>query len=602
MDIISYIQIMIGMVLMWLWGRVLINNDIFSSFLAGAASAGCILSFTVRFIPIYTREILIVLVLLGLIKFLFDYKNKNFSVDFDLQILPVLLIISLFFRIFHYQNWLIESHDLFYFSPSIEMLNANYFGNIRVSYYYPYELASTHLLSSGFIASIGFVNLEPNLLYCLEIRYIVVIIFVANFLFKIYQRKRIKPWLYCIGVYFLFFIYGEEITYELLISSYIYVFLLFQIFLCSISNGKENETLFFAILLIAAKAPIFYIATCSSFYLWFRYKSIRFSPSTIFATTIVFLALLTMVIIPQSDERIIFSIVNPFNKIDLISFSGIYNWFMPDNFKLFIDNYIDITSIGMDKNWDFIDILKEKIVSVAFLGLLLIYLIIKYYLPFYYLNMKHNNKYNIFFIYMSVSLIGWITLRNGGVIAHQAHGYILASIVSFMFILYYSTKKTILYIILPIGLAYLLGNDFTKINSRILLGRKNGKFMKYNKKDLIIDNNEYYKPDRNGPYWKSEYKAMILGKRILADDILMLENRATKNFVLPGSDKKYSIDNLTLERLHTDGLPNTIIDQLNKIKDNVIIGDKRFETVLVRYLNENDILLYLDIIKYRARK
>ena len=151
---------MIGMVLMWLWGRVLINNDIFSSFLAGAASAGCILSFTVRFIPIYTREILIVLVLLGLIKFLFDYKNKNFSVDFDLQILPVLLIISLFFRIFHYQNWLIESHDIFYFSPSIEMLNANYFGNIRVPYYYPYELASNHLLPAGFISSIGFLNMK----------------------------------------------------------------------------------------------------------------------------------------------------------------------------------------------------------------------------------------------------------------------------------------------------------------------------------------------------------------------------------------------------------------------------------------------------------
>ena len=58
MTIFSYLQILLGFVSMWMWGRVLIKNDIFSSFLAGAVTAGCILSFSVRFIPIYTREIL----------------------------------------------------------------------------------------------------------------------------------------------------------------------------------------------------------------------------------------------------------------------------------------------------------------------------------------------------------------------------------------------------------------------------------------------------------------------------------------------------------------------------------------------------------------
>ena len=80
----------------------------------------------------------------------------------------------------------------------------------------------------------------------------------------------------------------------------------------------------------------------------------------------------------------------------------------------------------------------------------------------------------------------------------------------------------------------------------------------------------------------------------------MLEQRATKNFVLPGSDKIFSINKSTLEILHNDGLPDIIVDKLDKIKENVIIGDKRFEKVLVQYLNESDFLLYLDIIKNRA--
>ena len=151
---------------MWLWGRVLVRNDIFVSLLAGVTTAGCILSFTVRFVPIYTREILFIMVLVGLIKFIVDYKNNNLAIEYDLKILPVIIIVGIFFRIFHYQNWIIESHDILYFSPSIEMLNANYFGNIRVPYYFPYELASNHLLPAGFLSSIGFLNMKPNLLCC----------------------------------------------------------------------------------------------------------------------------------------------------------------------------------------------------------------------------------------------------------------------------------------------------------------------------------------------------------------------------------------------------------------------------------------------------
>ena len=96
-----------------------------------------------------------------------EYRKKILVVDYDLKILPVIIVIGIFFRIFHYQNWIVESHDILYFSPSIEMLKANYFGNIRVPYYYPYELTSYHLLPASFLTGIGFLNFKPNLLYFL---------------------------------------------------------------------------------------------------------------------------------------------------------------------------------------------------------------------------------------------------------------------------------------------------------------------------------------------------------------------------------------------------------------------------------------------------
>jgi len=590
---------------MWLWGRVLVKNDIFTSFLAGAVTAGCILSFTVRFAPIYTREILFVLVLFGLIKLIIDYRNNKFTIEYDLKILPVIIIIGFFFRILHYQNWIIESHDVLYFSPSIEMLNANYFGNIRVPYYYPYEFASTHLLTPAFISSIGFLNTSPNLLYCLEIRYIMSILFLSNILLHIYKKKKINSWVYCIGVYFLLFIFGEEISYNLTVSSFVYVFLIFQIFLYSIEKGKEKELLFFSIMLIAAKGPIFYIAAILSFYLWFNNKNIRFSSLTIFSAVIVFLSLLFMIIIPPPDEATTFSIINPLNKSDLISFTGIQGWTMPDNFKLLIDPYINI--VGFGSNFGIIEILRKKYISIIFLGLLFGYIIIKYYLPiFYFYKINKKIQFNIFYIYMIVSLVGWLIVRNGGLLMHQAHAYLLASIVSFLFILMYSSKKTMLYIIVPIGSFFLYGHNPTYISSKAVYEDKkdiNGKFMRYADIDTTVNNLEKnYIIKKNDPYWKSEYQAMMLGKRILADDILLLGQRGTQNFVLPGMEKIYEIRDWTLDSLKVNGVPDEILNTLINIIDNVIIGEDRFNYVIGKYLSDEEMSLYLERIKFRAGK
>tara|TARA_Y100000590_G_scaffold470720_1_gene668429 strand:- start:18858 stop:20666 length:1809 start_codon:yes stop_codon:yes gene_type:complete len=601
-NIFSYIEIFSGILLMWLWGRVLINKDFLSSFLAGSVTAGCILSSIARISPIFTREILFLLIFIGVIKFFIDYRKNNLRIQYDLKIIPIIIIVGYFFRIFHYQNWIVESHDILYFSPSVEMLNANYFGNIRVPYYFPYELASTHLLSAGFIASIGFLNFEPNLLYCLEIRYIVSIIFISNILLNIYYLNKMKLWIFCLGIYALFFIYGEEISYNLTVSSFVYVFLLFQIFLHSIKKDNINEILFFSILLISAKAPIFYIAVGMSFYLWYNNKNIRFSNLTIFSSSIVFLSLLSMIFINMPNEPTSFGLMNPLNKNDLLSFSGIKGWSLPDNIKLLIESNIDLSVNDLNNESSLIAIIKNKFSSIIFLGVLMFYIIIKYYFPFYFLYFK-NKQHKYLFIYMFISFFGWIFVRNGGLIDHQSHAYFLASLVSFLYILYYFKEKHILRFVIPIGILYMLGKNPTYISSKAVFeDRKNpsGKFLKYN--DFKAENSEYYKIDENEPFWKSENQAMVLGQRILADDILLLSQRATKNFVLKGSDNLFMITKKDLEKLIIDGVPKNIIDRLDNIKESVIIGDSRFDKVINKFFINNEIRPYQALIKSYALK
>ena len=85
-----------------------------------------------------------------------ELKTKKFKIVYDLKILPIVILVGAFFRIFHFSNWIIESHDILYFSPAIEMLNSTYFGNLKVPYYYPYELSANHLTPAGFLVSVGF--------------------------------------------------------------------------------------------------------------------------------------------------------------------------------------------------------------------------------------------------------------------------------------------------------------------------------------------------------------------------------------------------------------------------------------------------------------
>ena len=67
MGIIEYLFVVIGMIGLWSFGRIFVRVDVFSSFLAGILVSGGIVAVTARFMPLYTRELVGAMVLMGII-------------------------------------------------------------------------------------------------------------------------------------------------------------------------------------------------------------------------------------------------------------------------------------------------------------------------------------------------------------------------------------------------------------------------------------------------------------------------------------------------------------------------------------------------------
>ena len=92
---------------------------------------------------------------------------------------------------------------------------------------------------------------------------------------------------------------------------------------------------------------------------------------------------------------------------------------------------------------------------------------------------------------------------------------------------------------------------------------------------------------------------------------IMYENWGTKNKLIMHSFPfgSYSIhfnpdefQRFILDSLKVNGLPNTILKRLRQMNDIVIIGELRFEKVIFKYFDKNEILPYLNIIKNKSKK
>ncbi len=536
---INYFQIFAGIILTAIFGRIIVKNNFASSLFSGLLVLSAIISVTSRYVPLYNLLIIKSLLLVGFLFFCYDLR-KNYQYFWTFwqkdKIVPIFIIaafVALYFFSFHYQFFSFETHSILYFSPSFEILKADYEGNLRVSIHYPSGLSSFHLIPSAFLAVIGFLNNLPNLVYFIEIRYILIVIFFTNFIYSIYKTVLPNPWKLLFILIAIFAIYGEELNYDLSISSFVYVFALLEIFLTilRIKSAPNNLSyqrylLFLAIILIICKAPIFYVAGGFAFYLWLLNKDSKFHPLIIIAGILVLanmyswwdmLHISTQAI--QDDSRL---------TLRGFGFKGMIDWSPKDSIRALID-------MG---NYD------KKITAF----LVLFYLLIKYYAVFFTLIFKSKKWQDLHYtdralaIYAALSLIGVIVVRNNiSGIQHQAHAYFLMAILCGALLIFklaqFKFSKNHILFLSVVFVIFALPSKYYGLFSFSKKAASNSSFLKYQDAKLQDPHQEFYTVAKDEPYWKAELQAQMSGLRIKGSDIKYFDSGAIRYWVIGAEDK-----------------------------------------------------------------
>ena len=131
-------------------GNLLIkSNNIITQSLLGILFTASISSILAWTFPLYIKPFLICAIFLGFFILLNDLRKIKFNFNvftkklFDKKSEIIIFIFTILFLLFYLRNfsafnYVFESHDILYFGPTLEMLNANYSGNLKLFTYFPH--------------------------------------------------------------------------------------------------------------------------------------------------------------------------------------------------------------------------------------------------------------------------------------------------------------------------------------------------------------------------------------------------------------------------------------------------------------------------------
>ena len=179
MQIIFYPLIFLSLIGHFFLGYMLTQRKYYA-LPVGLLFSGSIISILSRTIPLYTIEIILIFIFISTI--IFFYKKlylvvwNNIDLKRSLYFFVAFVILSIIFFKYHYQFIVYQSHESFYFAPSIELYLSDYFGNLRSLTYYPSNLTGHPIFPSSVLSAMTvFIN-EINLVKILEARYILIVL------------------------------------------------------------------------------------------------------------------------------------------------------------------------------------------------------------------------------------------------------------------------------------------------------------------------------------------------------------------------------------------------------------------------------------------
>jgi len=423
-------------------GRRFVKHGNFSALIAGllvtAAIAGPLAYLQVAWV----KPILLAGLFCGLAFFVFDTwadcrerRSAHFAWRPVAPFLIAFICFLVFFRGLHFTLYVYESHDLIYFSWINEMLTADYDGPIRVGVAWPHHMASNHLLPGAMVAALSVLLPHPSLVTSIEIRYLLVCAAFACFFVVLMPRKPRDAALFGVIFLLVFSIYREEIAYDLRISSFAYVIVLFEVLKrILMRHGDDCELVFFSILLVIAKAPIFFVAASMAAWFFLKGQRSRFAWTTLCAAALALVNMATWGLVPppQSGVDVHWSIAQPFDWISIAALNALTSWMIPDAITEMLKHLFKVS--------------YEPFLTYEFFVTLplALYAIVKYYAVYFAIvdqlrpdetildsgQLSSSVKFRGLDIFMLVSLCAWVFVRNGNQFGHQAHAYLLAATVT----------------------------------------------------------------------------------------------------------------------------------------------------------------------------
>jgi hypothetical protein len=422
--LIIYISFLVALLAQLGIGRRITNNNGFTAILASLLIVAAICSPLAYYKVSWIKYLLFTWTILGLLLLIYDgvYKKEKIFTDISLKSSTIFFGVFVFFlwyfRGVNSGNYVYESHDLVYFSWVRDFLRADYVGAMRVSVSWPNLMAANHLMPGAVVAALSIFVMQPTIVTAVELKYVFLALYFTNYILMWAKARQASIPLILFLFLCVFVIYGQEIGYSLRISSFLYIIVFAEIMKATMFNGRDREMVFFALFLIIAKAPIFFVAAvAAAWYLW-KAPLERFRASTMIAFLLVATNIASWLLAPL-NKSISISIATPFSLLTINALNDVQGWFIPD---VIYNAFIAITP------------------APVFTLLMVVYILIKYYAvyfiatPLRILNacdhnlgpkMNYRDRLIGIDLYVYASLFAWIFVRHNGGIGHVAHAYIL---------------------------------------------------------------------------------------------------------------------------------------------------------------------------------
>ena len=324
MDLFAYFLVFIASVGLVGLGRAVLPGTPFGrAFLVGVAFSASIAGSLGWFAPLAVIPACRLLVVVGWGIVLWNVKRWR-DVEWARPTGPVLvriglaIILAVAVTISFNARFVYVAESNYFLAPLVEYFLADYFGPVRVTAYYPWETAGSHLLGSAGLAAMAALLPKATMLDGLELRFLLLTYALARFCYAALRGTRDNLLMAAAVLAVGLLAFNAEINISIRYSTFFYIALAFELAVVLVFDDGDQErnardALFLLMLMTASKASIFLLPALTALWLVARWPRLMVNPSILVPGLIAFAHLVLTALQPVafSDMNIKLSLFNP---------------------------------------------------------------------------------------------------------------------------------------------------------------------------------------------------------------------------------------------------------------------------------------------------